>query len=342
VYPLLFGQGAIHFYIGGFMYVETPRVGHMGRMRNLMFAVIALGIALGLVMTTLPIHAEVTMVSQNREVTTFAMINLVGEENPFCSDGRDSREPGVFAETVECRVEEGGSQATGSAGQLSYILPTLLLAEGSIDAHADISDGADFAEGLGASRCVSEFSVDTIAEIRLRATLHANGNGSTNLVFRVTNGEIFVLRTIQESSDEVDEWFTLDPGSYELTLATSGYGQALPEGGGNPAFGSFSGSIEFPTASVSTPGAAERRLAPVAAPNPVRHRTTLFASHGGSVQNGEIIIVDLGGRLIRRFDNVGPTGVSWDSRDKDGRPVAAGIYLLRGGSGATNRLVVLR
>jgi hypothetical protein len=311
----------------------------MGLMRSLMLA----GIFLGLVIAASQVRAEVTLVSQNREVTTFALITLVGEDNPFCSDERNSQEPGVFAETVECHVEEGGSQATGSAGQLSYILPSLLLAEGSIDAHADISDGADFAEGLGVSRSVSEFSVDTTTEIRLRAALHATGNGSTNLVFRVKDGEILVLRTIQESSDDVDEAFTLDPGSYELTLATSGYGQALPEGGGNPAFGSFSGSIEFPAASVSASGpSAPERLRPFAAPNPVRYGATLFASREGSHQHDKIVIVDLGGRLIRRFDNVGPAGVSWDSRDRDGRPVAAGIYLLRSGSGETNRVVVLR
>jgi hypothetical protein len=320
------------------MQIETFQVGPMGRVRILMLAVIAVGLSV----TGFPVHAEVTLVSQDREVTTFAMITLPGEDNPFCSDQRDSQEAGVFAETVECRVEEGGSQATGSAGQLSYILPTLLLAEGSIDAHADISGGVEFAEGLGASRCVSEFSVDAVTEIRLTALLHASGNGSTNLVFRVKDGEIFAHRTIQEASDEVDEYFTLDPGSYELTLATSGYGQALPEGGGNPAFGSFSGAIEFPTASVSPGPVSARRPAPFAAPNPVRYGTTLFASPGGSPQGEEIVVLDLGGRLIRRFDNVGPSGVSWDSRDKEGRPVAAGICLLRSGGGATSRVVVLR
>lgn len=203
------------------MTIETCRADLTSRVRSLMPTIIALG----LVITARPVHAEVTLVSQQREVSTFAVITLPGEENPFCSDERASQESGVFAETVECHVVEGESQATGLAGQLSYILPTLLLAEGSIDAHADISGGADFAEGLGVSRYVTEFSVDSMTEIQLRATLHADGNGSTNLVFRVTNGEIFVHRTIQETSDEVDEWFILEPGSYELTLVTSGYGQ---------------------------------------------------------------------------------------------------------------------
>ena len=126
-------------------------------------------------------------------------------------------------------------------------------------------------------------------------------------------------------------------------MTTSGYGQALQEGS-FPAFGSFSGSIEFPTASITTDGpiAAGMDLAPIAAPNPLRSSTQLLLASSGSVQDREITVSDLSGRLIRRFTDVGPAGVTWDTRDDNGRRVAAGIYLARGRSGAATRVVVLR
>jgi hypothetical protein len=295
----------------------------------------------GLALTALPASADVLPVSQQRDVSTFALITLPGVEDPFCSDQRASQEIGPFVETIECHVEESGNQATGSAAQLSYILPDFFLAEGSIQAEADISGGADFAEGLGSSRLVSRFSVDEETEIRLMASLHAGGNGSTNLTFRIADGEILILRSIQEASDEVDEWLLLSPATYEWTLTTSGYGQALPEGGGNPAFGSFSSTIEFPAASVETSGGGlGKGLAPVAAPNPFRHGTTLIPASG--VRGGDITVLDARGRLIRRFTDVAPGGVSWDARDGRGRPVAAGTYFLRGSGGAVGRAVVIR
>jgi hypothetical protein len=298
-----------------------------------------------MILVATPAHTAVTFDSQRRDVSVFATISLPEGENPFCSDEVISEDSGVFAETIDCQVGEQGSQATALAGQLSYISPQFFIAEGSFDAHAEISGEADFAEGLGATRFVSEFTADATTGIHFVATLYAGGNGATNIVFRVKDGEIFVLRTIHgDDSDEVDEWFTLDPGSYELTFVTSGYGQALPEGGGSPASGSFSGSIEFPTAAIATPPPtnAEGHLTPIAVPNPLRTATTLFPASGTTSGDHEILVLDLSGRLIRRFVNVGPAGVTWDARDNDGRPVAAGVYLARGGNGAATRVVVLR
>lgn len=174
--------------------------------------------------------------------------------------------------------------------------------------------------------------------------LYASGNGATNIVFRVKDGEIYVIQTIRDGSDEVDELLTLEPGSYELTFATSGAGQALPDGGGLPAFGSFSGSIEFPTAAVTSPGGPilGEPLTLVAVPNPVRSATTLIPASSGGSGDVDITVFDLTGRRVRRFAGVGPAGVSWDGRDGDGRPVPAGIYLVRSGNDGMARVVVLR
>ena len=81
--------------------------------------------ASGLISTT---AAEVTLLSQSREVATFTMISYPGQQNPFCTDELESAEPGVFDESVECYVEDGGNSATGYAAQLSYIFPPTISA----------------------------------------------------------------------------------------------------------------------------------------------------------------------------------------------------------------------
>jgi hypothetical protein len=291
---------------------------------------------------SLPALAALTPVSQTRAVATFAVITMEGED-PFCSDQIAVDDPGVFVETVTCHLEVDGNEAMGTASQLSYVTPELILAEGSFQAHSDVSGGSEFAEALGVSRFVSVFSVDTRTDIHLQALIHADGNGTANLVFRVENGEIFVYRSIQTDSETVDQVFSLEPGSYELTLSTSGYGQAFP-GGGNPAFGSFSASIILPAAGIaaSEPAAHGIHGVPVVAPNPVHERTRLMPAPGNGAAQRELWVLDLSGRLIRHFAGVGPAGVSWDTRDASGRLVPAGIYLVRGASGGAGRAIVLR
>ena len=68
----------------------------------------------------------------------------------------------------------------------------------------------------------------------------------------------------------------------------------------------------------------------------------LFPASGGETRDSEILVFDAGGRLIRHFEDVGPAGVKWDTRDEHGRPVSAGIYLVRGNGGRAARAVVLR
>ncbi len=312
----------------------------IGSTRRLALAIVCATMSFAI----LPAQADVTPVSQRRDVMTFAMISYPGNPNPFCSEEADTLDVGVFAKTIGCMVEDAGNSATGNAAQLSYIFPDLILAEGSIDAHADISGGAEFAEGLGSSRFVSVFSVDVPTEVRLQTLLHASGNGVANLVFRIENGEIFIYHSIFDDTLEVDEWMTLDPGTYELTFTTSGYGQAIEDGSGLPAYGSFSASLEFPTSEVVSPGSfgAEESLAIVAAPNPMRGTTMLFPASGTDTPDREVTILSLDGRVIRRFANVGPAGVAWNATDEHGQSVGAGVYLARNSRGGyATRLVVL-
>ena len=315
--------------------------------RTPVLTAIALGI-LGLSLMYAPAQAEVFIVSSMRDVSTFAMISYPGEENPFCSDEIESTETGSFAEDLICEVEDQGNSATGNASQLSYILPDRLMAEGAIDAFADVSGGADFAEGFGGTDYRTHFYVDATTEVRLQATLFASGNGTSNLVLRVYNADILLYRSLYQESAEIDEFFTLEPGSYELSFNCGGFGQALAEGGGEPALASFSGSLLLPASAVTELPAGGRlpvdlSAAPRAVPNPLRTTTTLFAPAGAARPGEAIAIFDAAGRVVRRFRDVGPAGVTWDARDAQGRPVETGLYLVRAATrGPATRLVVLR
>jgi hypothetical protein len=83
-------------------------------------------------------------------------------------------------------------------------------------------------------------------------------------------------------------------------------------------------------------------LAPIVVPNPLRDVARILPAAGTVDVPGEFAIVDLGGRVVRRFTGVGAGGVTWDARDAQGHPVAAGMYLVRGANGATSRAVVVR
>jgi hypothetical protein len=293
--------------------------------------------------------AAVTYISQLRQVSTFATVDFVAGEDSFSSDLFESEEIDQFEGAAICHAGELGNEANSNAHQLSYLSPTGILAEGNTSAQAEINGVADFAEGFGFSRIQSMFSVDVPTQMQLLATVNASGNGVTNFLFRIANGTIFIYQTNFDGPQEIEEIFVLEPGiTYELNVQSGGFGQALPNGGGEPAFGSFSLSANF-TSSTGSPEIVQgiaNPFAPIVAPNPVRGATHIAPASGTArlykALDDEIVILDLAGRVVRRFENVGESGVTWDTRDSNGKLVAAGVYLVRGGTGESTRAVVLR
>ncbi len=288
--------------------------------------------------------ATVTFASQFRDVTTFATVDRVQGEDPFCTSDESSDQGGGFDQTVSCQAGEGGNRALGTASQLSYVQLPTLIAEGSFQATAEIDGEATFAEGFGGSRLISEFSVDEPIEIRLMATIFADGNGTANLVFRVKDGTLFVYRSIHDTSDSIDERITLPPGVYELTATVGGYGQALQGGGGEPARGSFALSMHFPDAAdVEPPTAfASARSIPGIVPNPVRSQARILPVAGSGPLGGDVDILNLAGRAVRRLQDLPPQGLDWDVTDDAGRPLPAGIYFVRDAMGRSSKAIVLR
>jgi hypothetical protein len=311
--------------------------------------ILVLGAVLALMFASSRAIAAVQYIGQLRSVSTFATVDFVAGEDPFNSDLFESDEIDQFDGTAICHAGELGNEANSNAGQLSYLEPTGILAEGGMSAQSQIGGEATFAEGFGLSRLNTLFSVDVPTQMQLLATTITSGNGITNFLFRVHDGPLLVYQTNFNGTEEIEEVFTLEPGvAYELNVQSSGFGQALQNGGGEPAFASYSFSANFTTATGSPEIMAglANPFAPVVAPNPVRGATHIAPATGTArlykALDDDIMILDLAGRVVRRFDNVGANGVTWDTRDSNGTLVAAGVYLVRGGTGESTRAVVLR
>lgn|GEM_PF-4329895 len=308
----------------------------------------ALGVVLASMLAASTAFAAISYVSQLRSVSTFATVDFVVGEDSFNSDQFQSQDVDQFEGAALCHAGELGNEANSTGHQLSYLLPTLILAEGNMSGQAEINGEATFAEGFGMSRIIAVFSTDVPIEVHIQGHLFAGGNGSTNFTFRVHNGPLFINRSLHNGDDDIDETIALQPGNYEVLGQSSGYGQALPNGGGQPASGSYSFSVLFNSSTAAPEIAAglANPFAPVVAPNPVRGMTRIAPASGTArlyqALDNQIVILDLAGRVVRRFENVGEAGVTWDTRDSNGSLVAAGIYLVRGGTGESTRAVVLR
>lgn len=292
-----------------------------------------------------PAGATLVLESQHRTVQTFALVDFNAGEDIFTSERTDYEDPGEFTGEAVCQAGVGENQATSEAHQLSYVVENGPFGEGNFTAQAQIGEEANFAEAFAESRCTIIFRVDSAIEVNLLSTLTASGNGRANLTFRIVDGEIFLIRNLFDGTENFDETWVLQPGRYELFLATGGFGQALPGGGGEPAGGSFSFSL-LPTASDVPPGGQSLalRAAPVVAPNPIQGEARILLTRpgGSGPASREIRILDAGGRLVRRLSAGMEGAVAWDARDDAGNPVPAGLYLIREPDGAAARATVLR
>jgi len=94
--------------------------------------------------------------------------------------------------------------------------------------------------------------------------------------------------------------------------------------------------LVFGPYAVTIPAILARPVGARVVPNPVRGAATLEIFLGGSAANepvpARVRIVDLQGRIVREIHD-GPLSrglqrLGWDGRDRAGRPVAAGVYLV--------------
>ena len=83
-------------------------------------------------------------------------------------------------------------------------------------------------------------------------------------------------------------------------------------------------------------------------PNPASGPVTMSFELGEPGEIVELTVLTVGGRIVRQFTATGPAGrnqLVWDTMDGEGRPVASGVYLVRGrtaGRSSYRGIVVLR
>lgn len=314
---------------------------------------------------SVPAHAGVTFLTQDRDVLAFGIIDLPTGEDPQCNDRQISEDPGVFDITATCDLTDPSGSAHGTASQLSYISDGLFMAEGNFSAMAETLGDADFAEGFGASSFLSQFTVDQPTQVHLIASLHAADAGRTGIVFRKANGAILLLHDLEGQTLDIDETFSLDAGiPYEINIVASGFGQATVFGD-TRASGSYSASITFPVAAGIADLVPDASMSLRVWPNPVRYSARILVVESGSEIDRRsncggratstpesrphgtgldrtIEILDLNGRLVRSLAAVDVDAVNWDTRNADGNLVPAGIYWVRRGGAKPVRVAVLR
>jgi hypothetical protein len=163
---------------------------------------------------------------------------------------------------------------------------------------------------------------------------------------RVDAGPWTTAAPVDGAFDGYVEWF-------QWTAPALAAGTHIVEARAHDSVGIWSTSFPKDTlvvdASVGVGPVAEafRLLAPQ--PNPLGERTEFrFVLPGRVAVDAEV--VDLAGRRVRTLASSrefapGPNRLDWDGRDAAGRPVPAGVYLMRvraGGESAVQRVVVSR
>ncbi len=82
-------------------------------------------------------------------------------------------------------------------------------------------------------------------------------------------------------------------------------------------------------------GPHQRALSLAVTPNPFQAGTLIAWTYPG-LENVQVTIHDIGGRLVRRLagHGAGVRSIFWDGRDDAGRAVPAGVYIVRASAGA--------
>jgi hypothetical protein len=284
------------------------------------------------------VSASVIPVGQSRQVSTFAFLDAVFGEEPLRSQETiESADAGSFTENAVCHVERDLSFVTALADQESTIGPDGVSATISASAEGRLAPPARGTLGIASSGLIYEFDIDVPTEVRLTASLLAEGDGVIDIAIRVRLGNDVVGWQFFDTQEDLDHRELLPPGAYQLEVGGGGEGATGPNGTGT-SFISLDFAMTYPTlVGVSTPVAPVTQ--PAVFPNPARDAATL--SLPGLIE-GSVRVFSPAGRLVRELDASSGKRISWDTRDANGVAVPAGIYFLRWAGGPGTSVTIFR
>ncbi|MCA9755693.1 MAG: T9SS type A sorting domain-containing protein [Candidatus Eisenbacteria bacterium] len=285
--------------------------------------------------------AAIELASLQRSITVFGSIAPLEGEGQFDSDNDNVSHTGPYDNQLDVLVEYGDSFAQTTAFQTSFHNDGgSIFATGGFDASAGVGTSAQFSEALGATNFRYQFSVDQETHARLVGFLEATGLGRASITIVGSGGFETYYRFVENERFDVDETFVLNPGGYQMTIDTNGFGQAF-EDRESPGTGEF--EIAFAPlspASVETP--ALLATAPTVSPNPVSSEAQI--QFRNAIPEGrDVEIIAANGRAVRSLGPVSGANLTWDTRDELGALVPAGVYFVRvQGETSSTRTVVIR
>jgi hypothetical protein len=302
-----------------------------------------MGVTLVALVTALAASAEaVSVVASDRTNRAFlSFSDATGFVTDF-DEARSTDAEEVFGPEAAVDVHtEDGTTILARGAQTSYFDAESFTLIGSFYATASAEDEEASGEGFGQSTVDVTFEVVETTPLHLRGVLNSDGGGGASVLVRAFGGEIFNYQHISgNDSFEIDIAHVLEPGTYQIVLHTSGYGQAH---GFSPSLGDFYAIADFSSA-VAVGDAAISPASITVGPNPARAGTPVLITTGTTAPV-RATIHDAVGRRVAALRSDGTGELRWDARDEAGRPLTPGVYFVRIAGrevAAARRVTILR
>ncbi len=297
-------------------------------------------VCIALLISPAPANAEVQWTLTTRTVGS-EVITTNATEFALNIDNESSASNGFFAATVSVDTMVTGVFGGSISEQESDLFDAGLTGSGGFQTSTEVNDPDGIVDAFGGSAFTGYFDLDEPTPYSLSAVLTTGGSGTTaEILLFGPGGAIVNVQASPETTLPVNESGTLDPGSYLVAVNVAG-GARESQDIVIEASGEWEMTfvLDGATAAPTTAQAAGLRVFP----NPARESTTISrVLPTGSP--ARLSIHDVTGRVVRTID-VTSDAATWDTRDSAGRPVPAGVYLIKVRVGerlATGRVIVLR
>lgn len=288
-------------------------------------------------------HAEVTLVSQSRIVSTFAFLDPGPGWDALRSEELiESLEAGPFLEHAVCHVDSASSFVTTTADQESSIAAGAITSTFSISAEGRLVPPGLASLGIASTGLTQDFDLDAPTSCMISATVSATGDAVVDIEIRIRDGIEILRWQLFATEEEIEHEEVLSPGSYQLTVGAGGEGATGP-GGTGTSFADVTFSLTFAHPASVEGGIASAPRRVLAYPSPASS-TVMLELREGNDSPSALRVFDTAGSLVRTLTLPGGAPVEWDTRDAQGRPVPNGIYFVRrdGTAAADARVTILR
>lgn len=204
------------------------------RRQAVLTAAIAGFVAIAMIAAAAPSHAaEITPVSQDRSVTSDAIISPVAQQD-FHTFGASSF--GLFDMLAQSAISNSNAVSDASGTQQSTVDACAIVGAGGSSAHSAASAQGFHGYSIGVSTCRVVFDIDETAECLIAGTLQAQAATHAHVHLQTIGNQLLFSRTVDGGSLGVHQRAVLPPGRYIVTFdsqsdtASSGSGSLTTTG----------------------------------------------------------------------------------------------------------------